>query len=86
MRLFDPSDDCGIEIAPLRKLKAKLRNFIRQFWRGSQYGLVHSLVVAVGIIVALGIERLDFAADGHGKFGRLLSPGHRPSFAQLDGD
>ena len=75
-----------VEIAPLRKLKAKLRDFIRQFWRGSQYCLVHGLVVAVGIIVALGIERLDFAADGQGKFGRLLSPGHRPSFAELDGD
>jgi hypothetical protein len=86
MRLFEPRDYCAVEIAPLRKLKAKLCDFIRQVWRRSQYGLVHGLVMAFGIIVALGVERLDFAADGHGKFGRLFSPWRRPSFAQLDGD
>ena len=86
MRLFERCDDCRVEIAPLRKLKAWLRDFIRQFWRGGQDGLVHRLVVAVGVIVALDIKRLDFAADGEGEFVSLPSPGHWPSLAQLDGN
>ena len=36
MRPFDPRDDSGVEIAPLRKLKAKLRNLVRHFGRGGQ--------------------------------------------------
>ena len=83
MRGIDASTNVGMQIAPFGEFETEGGNLIWEVRRRPQNRLIRRLVVAVGKIVALGIQGLDFAADREGQLGGFPAPRHRQTGTQF---
>jgi len=79
-----PGDNVGRYIAPLRKLKAKLANVLRQIRRRIKNCLIHDAVALARVISSLGVPLLDLTRGREGQIGGLPPPRGRQAGPQFD--